>query len=115
MAATFLSGFRVEKSLNWKALVYAPTVGPSRDQFGELIAITSKNCDYNVQPGLVIIDLFKDRDDGTHNTLQLWPRRGPSDSDGKLLSNGHSDGDGMHPGHLLDALDLANSSALGVK
>ena len=115
MAATFLSAFREEKPLNWKALVYAPTVGPSRDQFGELIAITSKNCDYNVQPGLVIIDLFKDRDDGTHNTLQLWPRRGPSDSDGKLLSNGHPDGDWMHPGHLLDALDLANASALGVK
>ena len=59
MAGTFLSAFRDEKTSNWKAVVYAPTVGPSRDNQGELIAITSKNCDYNVQPGLVIIDLFK--------------------------------------------------------
>ena len=31
------------------------------------------------------------------------------------LSNGHPRGDGLHPGHLLDALDLANVSVLGLK
>jgi len=126
MAATFLSVFRDEHTSNWKAVVYGPTVGPSRDkQTGELIAITSKNCDYNVQLGVVILDLFKEnlgRETGTgaligkhENMLQLWPRRGPSAADGSLLSNGHRGGDGMHPGHKLDALDLGNASTTVIK
>ena len=94
-------------------------------QTGELIAITSKNCDYNVQLGVVILDVFKEnlaRETGPgalsgkhENMLQLWPRRGPSAADGSLLSNGHRGGDGMHPGHKLDALDLGNASTMVMK